>query len=79
MAEIMHEYQLVVDGLKPFFKYGLEIQKTMTEPIDVKSEVTVEQLDGILTKANDLKSKITGNMKDLVGKVNELENLVNSK
>jgi hypothetical protein len=42
MAEIMHEYQLVVDGLKPFFKYGLEIQKTMTEPIDVKSEVTVE-------------------------------------
>lgn len=79
MTELMLEYQAVVQELSPFFQYGASIQQDLVNPIDLKSEIKAEQLDQILSKADDLKTKIGGNMKELVQKVTDLETLVNSK
>ena len=72
------KYSGIVEELENFFSCSNNIKSLLSTPVALTAKVTVEQLDEIQVKAQNLNAKISGNLQELVAKVNELEKSLRS-
>lgn len=73
LSELYHEYSALIKDLQPFFSYTLKIKDLYKTSSEIQAKTTIEQLEGLMAKAQEVTQTMTGNFKELVHKINDLE------